>query len=193
MRLNKKYWNERYRNHKIGWDIGYVSKPLKAYFDQLSNKDLKILIPGCGNGYEAEYLYNNKFTNTSVLDYSNIAINNFKKRVISFPQSNINEMNFFELKKSYDVIVEQTFFCALAINKRKLYIEKINSLLSKNGKLVGLFFDDVFSDDAPPYGATKEQYLKLLSSYFNILTFEKCYNSIDSRAGNEFFCIAKKK
>ena len=58
---------------------------------------------------------------------------------------------------------------------------------------VGLFFDDVFNNDGPPYGAKKEYYLNLLSSYFNILTFEKCYNSIDSRIGNEFFCIAKKK
>ena len=193
MRLNKKYWNERYLSNKTGWNIGYISKPLKAYFDQLSNKDLKILIPGCGNAYEAQYLHENKFKNTNVLDYSNIAINNFKKRVISFPQRNIIEMNFFELEESYDLIVEQTFFCALAIDKRKLYVEKMNNLLSKNGKLVVLFFDDVFNNDDHPYGAKKEYYLNLLSSNFNILTFEKCYNSIDSRIGNEFFCIAKKK
>lgn len=30
--------------------------PLKVYFDQLTNKDLKILIPGGGNSHEAEYL-----------------------------------------------------------------------------------------------------------------------------------------
>ena len=51
----------------------------------------------------------------------------------------------------------------------------------------------MFNNDAPPFGAPKELYLNLLSPYFNILTFEKCYNSIDSRLGNEFFCIAQKK
>ena len=192
MRLNKKYWNERYLNFHTGWDIGYVSKPLKAYFDQLSNKDLKILIPGCGNAYEAEYLHNNKFVNTYILDYSNIAINNFKKRVNSFSSNKILELNFFDLDESFDIVVEQTFFCALDIKHRQSYAKKMYDLLSHNGKLVGLFFDDIFTNEGPPFGASKEQYLNLLTPYFNILTFEKCYNSITSRTGSEFFCIAQK-
>lgn len=56
MDLDEFYWNTRYQTNDIGWDIGSVSPPIKAYIDQLTNKQLRILIPGCGNTYEAEYL-----------------------------------------------------------------------------------------------------------------------------------------
>lgn len=54
--LNKSYWENRYTNNLIGWNIGYISTPLKTYIDQIKDKSLKILIPGAGNSYEAEYL-----------------------------------------------------------------------------------------------------------------------------------------
>ena len=60
-------------------------------------------------------------------------------------------------------------------------------------KLIGLFFDDKFDNNGPPFGASKDQYLKFLLPSFNILVFEECYNSIKSRQGREFFCIAEKK
>ncbi len=48
---------------KANWDIGYVHPPLlKEYIDQLTSKDIAILIPGCGHGYEAEYLLQQGFT-----------------------------------------------------------------------------------------------------------------------------------
>ena len=53
MDLSEKAWDNRYLNNDIGWDLGTVSPPLKAYFDQLENKELKILIPGGGNAHEA--------------------------------------------------------------------------------------------------------------------------------------------
>ena len=51
-----------------GWDIGGPSTPLVKYFDQLADKQRKILIPGAGNAYEAEYLWAQGFSNVHVLD-----------------------------------------------------------------------------------------------------------------------------
>jgi hypothetical protein len=46
-----------------------VSPPIKAYIDTLKNKDIAILIPGCGNTYEAAYLLLEQgFTNVTVID-----------------------------------------------------------------------------------------------------------------------------
>ena len=45
MKLTNQYWDNRYKQQQTGWDIGYISTPLKDYFDQLTNKRLKILIP----------------------------------------------------------------------------------------------------------------------------------------------------
>ena len=51
------FWEAKYTHKLTRWDIGYISTPLKLYFDQLTNKNISILIPGAGNGYEAEYLF----------------------------------------------------------------------------------------------------------------------------------------
>ena len=59
MLFDKEYWNEKYLQGSAGWDIGYASTPLVEYFSQLTDKNLRILIPGCGNAYEAEYLVDN--------------------------------------------------------------------------------------------------------------------------------------
>ena len=54
--LDKNYWEKRYDDQTASWDIGKPSGPLKEYIDQITNKDIAILIPGCGNAHEAKYL-----------------------------------------------------------------------------------------------------------------------------------------
>jgi len=53
MNFDEQYWTERYDAGKDGWDLGCISPPIKEYIDQLTNKDIKILIPGAGNSHEA--------------------------------------------------------------------------------------------------------------------------------------------
>ena len=50
MKLNSEYWQNRYETNDIVWDAGKITTPLKEYIDQLEDKSIKILIPGCGNG-----------------------------------------------------------------------------------------------------------------------------------------------
>ena len=78
--LNSEYWSNRYNENQIGWDLGEISPPIKAYIDQLEDKNLNILIPGCGLGHEAEYLFNKGFYNTNVLDFASEPILNFQNR-----------------------------------------------------------------------------------------------------------------
>jgi formamidopyrimidine-DNA glycosylase len=65
--LDKQYWDDRYSTNTATWDISDISTPLKQYFDQLTDKTIKILIPGCGNAYEAEYLFQQGFANVYVM------------------------------------------------------------------------------------------------------------------------------
>ena len=78
--INQNFWENRYSENDTGWDLGYISLPLKEYIDQLKDKSIKILIPGCGNSYEAEYLFKNGFSNVFVVDYAKQPLENFKKR-----------------------------------------------------------------------------------------------------------------
>ncbi|WP_148869491.1 methyltransferase domain-containing protein [Tenacibaculum adriaticum] len=193
MDLSEEFWNNKYRNNKTGWDLGAVSTPLKTYFDQLTNKDLKILIPGGGNSYEAEYLFKKGFTNVFVIDIAEEAIENIKKRLPNFPEENLIHNNFFNLKESYDLIIEQTFFCALNPDLRSDYTKKMNELLNENGKLVGLLFDAELNFDHPPFGGGKKEYVKLFQPYFDIQKMSDCYNSSKGREGMELFINVLKK
>ena len=78
MKLDEEFWSERYRSGTTGWDLNNVSPPLKEYFDQLEDKNLKILIPGCGAGHEGEYLFKNGFTNVHLLDFAPQSLSKFK-------------------------------------------------------------------------------------------------------------------
>ncbi|MFT6933957.1 MAG: SAM-dependent methyltransferase [Maribacter sp.] len=190
------YWTERYVNQKTGWDIGYPSTPLKAYIDQLTDKSIKILVPGAGNGYEAQYVWEQGFKNVVVIDISEVPLKEFKKRNPKFPKDQLLHGNFFEHHESYDLILEQTFFCSFVPTdeNRNAYAQHVASLLTPTGKLVGVWFVFPLTDDMEkrPFGGNKALYLSYLNPYFNTVTFESCYNSIAPRHEKELFGIFTK-
>jgi hypothetical protein len=61
----------------------------------------------------------------------------------------IIHQNFFNHTNRYDLIVEQTFFCALHPSLRNQYVQKTYTLLNTNGKLVGVLFNKYFETDGP--------------------------------------------
>lgn len=191
--LNKIYWENRYKTQETGWDTGKITPPLKDYIDQITNKELKILIPGCGRAYEAEYLFHLGFKQVFPAEFSPSAKKEFFERVPDFPQENWLSDDFFHLQPSFDLIVEQTFFCALHPNQRVDYVKKMHELLNPKGKLIGLLFCFPQESETPPFGGSKEEYTQLFSPYFEIEVMEKAYNSIEPRKGNELFIIMRKK
>ena len=193
MSTKKDFWDTQYKEGNTGWDIGRVSTPLKEYFDQLKNKSVSILIPGAGNGYEAEYLNKLGFTDVTVVDISPTVINRFKKRVKNFPENKIINTDLFELKGQFDLIIEQTFFCAIVPSLRSEYAEKVASLLKPTGKLVGVMFDAPLNTDHPPYGGDCEEYKEYFMPFFDIEIMDSSYNSIESRIGKEVFVKMVKK
>lgn len=191
------YWTTRYQEERTGWDIGYPSTPLKEYIDQLGDKTISILIPGAGNAYEAEYLWQKGFQNVYVMDISKFPIKQFQKRNPDFPNEQLLLEDFFKHEVQYDLIFEQTFFCSFVPTdeNRKRYVAHMAKLLKPDGKLVGVWFDIPLTGDLEkrPFGGDKNLYLKYLSSYLKTITFERCHNSIPPRAGNELFGIFTKK
>ncbi len=191
-KFDKAFWSSKYQEGQTGWDMGEVSPPIQAYIDQLSNKQLSILIPGAGNAYEAAYLFEQGFQNVTVLDLAKEPLDNFKKRVPDFPDSNLIQDDFFNHKGQYDLIIEQTFFCALDPSLRVDYIDKMKVLLKYGGKLVGLLFDFRLTEEGPPFGGDADAYSLAFQNRFDIKTLAPCYNSIKPRAGRELFIIFEK-
>lgn len=191
--MTSNFWEQRYANNNTGWDLNTVSPPLKYYIDTLTDKSLFILIPGCGNAYEAEYLHNQGFENVFIVDLAEHPLIEFSKRVPDFPKSHILHLDFFNLTQKFDLILEQTFFCALHPEQRLNYTHHTSKLLNSNGCLVGLFFNKEFDKTGPPFGGNKKEYKNLFKNVFKIKKLENCYNSIKPRQGSELFFIFEKK
>lgn len=191
VKMNKTYWEQRYADKLTGWDLGYPAPAIQKYIEGLHDKNLKILIPGSGNAYEAEYLFSNGFLNVYVLDIAEAPLLNFKKRVPEFPDNQLLKDDFFNLTDTFDLILEHTFFCALEPNLRKNYALKMHRLLEKNGTLAGLLFNFPLTAEGPPYGGTKEEYREIFGNIFHIEKMETAYNSIKPRRNRELFFTMK--
>ncbi len=191
--INKDFWDSKYLNHETGWDLNQVSPPIKTYFEQITNKDLKILIPGGGNSHEAEYLFRQGFKNVTVVDISQQPLINLKKRLPQFPDSQLLHQDFFQLNDSFDLVVEQTFFCALDPKLRQRYVDKMHEILAPKGKIIGLLFDAPLNTEHPPFGGNKNEYTSLFSTKFEIKNMDPAYNSIAPRLGKEVFINFIKK
>ena len=192
--LDAAYWSKRYENNDAAWDVGQVSAPLKQYIDGLQDRNTAILIPGCGNAYEAEYLLQQGFTNITLVDFSPVLVEAISQKFRSHVGKDLTVLcsDFFELSSTYDLILEQTFLSALHPSLREAYAKKLHALLNNNGLVAGVIFGKDF-EGGPPFGGTKEVYEHLFADLFSIEIMEPCYNSIAPRSGNELFIRLRKK
>jgi SAM-dependent methyltransferase len=190
--LDQEYWDIQYKINATGWDLGQISPAIKEYIETLENKNTRILIPGCGNSYEAEHLLNQGFSNITVIDIAPTLIESLQKKFQNNPNIKIVLGDFFEHHGQYDLVIEQTFFCALPPTMRKQYVLKMHQLLSNNGKLVGLLFNKTF-EAGPPFGGSRTEYQQLFENHFEFLQMYLCQNSIKPRANTELFIEFQKK
>ncbi|MCA6363257.1 MAG: methyltransferase domain-containing protein [Bacteroidetes bacterium] len=186
MELGREYWNQRWLEQKTGWDIGAASAPLTDFALQLPHRNQRILIPGAGNAWEAEFLFRHGFTHVHVLDIAPQAIAAFQARVPDFPAAQLINGDFFAHTGHYDLVLEQTFFCALHPSLRQAYVQKMHSLLAPGGTLAGVLFDAEF-EGGPPFSGSAAEYKSLFAPYFELHTLEPARNSIQPRAGREVF------
>jgi SAM-dependent methyltransferase len=192
------YWQARYATPgRTGWDAGRATPPLRAYFDQLAvAQQPRILIPGAGRAHEAEYLHHLGFRQVVVADLAPEPLAELAARVLSFPQENLWLADFFALhptEAAFDLIMEQTFFCAIAPSLRPAYAQQCAALLRPGGKLVGLLFATEFPNASePPFGGSKEEYAAYFRPYFEFIHFETAHNSLPARAGRELFICLRK-
>ena len=184
--LDQTYWDNQYQANATGWDLGQVSPPIKTYINTIENKEAKILIPGCGNTYEAEYLLQQGFTNITVIDIAPTLVESLKQKFANNNNITIILGDFFDHQGKYDFIIEQTFFCALPPTMRQKYVWKMHQLLTDYGKLFGLLFNREF-EVSPPFGGSLNEYEQLFYEAFAFNSISMAGNSIPSRANTELF------
>jgi SAM-dependent methyltransferase len=186
------FWNERWEAKETGWDIGYPSPAISEYFSKYSEKEVAVLIPGCGNAYEAEFLVHAGFKNITLVDIAPKAVEILRKKFAGNSNVRILCADFFTIREKFDILIEQTFFCAIPPSKRKEYVRQAAEVLNPNGRIVGLLFDIMFEKEGPPFGGSREEYEQLFNPLFH-LKMLPCLNSINPRAATELFIELQKK
>jgi SAM-dependent methyltransferase len=187
------YWNNRYLEKASPWDLGKPSAPLMDFMSRWTDKSARILLPGGGGGHEAAALYQMGYTNIHLLDWSPEVCALFLRNYPFFPPTQVHCEDFFQHQHQYDLVLEQTFFCALPITLRDRYVQHMASILKPGGTLAGVMFNFPIVEAGPPWGGDADEYRRRFESYFDILEMKECKTSEPSRLGRELFVQFRRK
>jgi len=188
-------WQRHYDENDLGWDLGQVAPPFVKLWEEGKLPLGKVLVPGCGRGHEVQFFAENGFAVTAI-DFSAGAVTYLKNALQERNlEGRVLHQDFFSLDDThdgvYDLVIEQTFFCAIAPRQRQDYVLNVARMLKPGGMLVGLFYH-TDKQGGPPYNTTREDIETHFSEKFKIQELYKTTLSSEQRKGKEWLGIFKK-
>lgn len=189
-------WQGHYDRGDLMWDIEQVSPPFANLWEERKVSPGKAIIPGCGRGHEVVYFAERGFDMTGV-DFAVGAVTHLERTLAERDlRARVIHGDFFSLDVShddcYDIMFEQTFFCAIAPSQRSLYVETVTRILKKGGLLVALFYE-TGTVGGPPFNTTCADIQNYFPPNFVVEYLEKAGDSIERRKGKEWLAILRKK
>lgn len=193
--IKVEYWEQRYMAGETDWDLKSVTP---AFLDILNDSILagkeKLLVPGCGFGYDAVAAAKKGFDVTAV-DISISAIDQAKKLVKERLKIKFIQQDFFLLDEinKFDIIYDYVTYCAIDPGRRKEYAGKVAALLNKEGIFIAIFFPVENRYFGPPFGVDIIEAENLFGEELELVVSTNKINSIKPRAGREHLQIFRKK
>ncbi len=158
------FWDTRYRGGVTPWDGAGVPPSLESWLEQ-KTKPLRVLVPGCGTGYEVR-LFAELGHDVLAIDFSDAAIDAARREL--GPLSHlVRKADFFQFDSTpFDVVYERALLCALPRSMWTQWAARVGELVRPGGELAGFFyFDD--NVKGPPFGAAPGQTHDLLHAAFD--------------------------
>jgi SAM-dependent methyltransferase len=137
----KEFWEQRFAAGETPWDRGEANPQLAAWLTGGVMKPCRILVPGCGSGYEVAALAKAGFDVTG-LDYAPVAIARTRQLLgAANLTADLVEADALTWRpgRPYDAIYEQTCLCALYPDDWRAYADQLYQWLNAGGKLYALF------------------------------------------------------
>lgn len=163
------FWVKRWQREKLPWDLGHIPPDLWSFLSQEHSTPLKVLIPGCGSGYEVRAFHETGHA-VEAIDFSGPAVAHARE-VLGPLGDRVIHGNFFKhdfAGKQYGLIYERGFLCSFNTSHWPEYAERISGLLQPGGRLVGLFLYGN-EPEPPPYPLTDETAAQLLGKHFRLV------------------------
>ncbi len=178
------FWDTRYRDHVMPWDAGGVPADLRTFAQTLPVKS-RILIPGCGSGYEVIFLAEGGL-DVLAIDFSPQAIELARQRV-GHLADRVRFADFFAFdpgSNPFEVIYERAFLCALPRRLWSRYAERMAELLPPHKRLAGFFY---YADNprGPPFGTSPAELHGLLDAAFELVEDRPASESLPVFQGGE--------
>ncbi len=189
------YWSKIYRSEDPGWNLGEPALALQDMMPRLKISKSRILVLGCGDGHDAAFFAQAGHLVTAV-DISPLALERAKKLYGHLENLKFLEADLFKLPRemdsSFDVVFEQTCYCAINPSRRQELVKVWNRLLTQDGHLMGVFF--AFEKrQGPPFGGSEWELRRRLKGSYHPIFWGRWQNSVPRRQGKEFFVYLKRE
>jgi SAM-dependent methyltransferase len=172
------FWTVRYATGMTPWDFGGVPSALKSFLERTSVPD-RILIPGCGSGYEVQAFHAAGY-DVSAIDFSPAAVDQ-AKRELGKSAEQVILGDFFThdfSERRFDVIYERTFLCSMSPSRWPEYVNRVAELLSPGGRLIGVFLYGQRSSSGPPYPLADNDAERLFKKHFKLVRSDVMTDSL---------------
>lgn len=154
------FWQSRFESGSTPWDRGAPNPQLDEWISGgVIQAGDKVLVPGCGRGWEVAALAERGFDVTGI-DYAPAAVSACRTMLdLQHLNASLSQADVLEWMPDspVDVIYEQTCLCALHPDYWQQYAAQLHQWLRPGGRLLALFVQ-AHSDDAeegfvtgPPY------------------------------------------
>lgn len=184
------FWAEHYQSDDDPpWQIPEACPPAMALIDaeeELSPEaGRSVIVVGCGRGLESAALHERGFQVTAI-DLCPAAIDQARARypaAINYQVADVLDPPE-ALIGGFDLLLEQTCFCAIDPIDRDRYVVGAHRLLRPGGSLVGVFYE-VENDGGPPFRTELEEVRSRFAPRFAIRRLARAENSTARREGRE--------
>jgi SAM-dependent methyltransferase len=183
------FWEKRFREDFTPWDAGGVPSALLQFL-RAEPSGRRVLIPGCGSGYEVR-AFAEAGHDVLAVDFAPAAVERAQK-ILGPLSDRVRLADFFEsdFGAPFDLVYERAFLCSLPRPLRPRYVRRASELLSPQGRIAGFFF---FEDGerGPPFGLKQGELEALLEADFQRTADAAVHDSIPIFSGKERWQIWK--
>jgi len=177
------FWEKRFRKSFTPWDAGRVPAALEQFL-KTEPRDQRVLIPGCGSGYEVR-AFAEAGLETLAIDFAPAAVERAQRTLGPIAHLvRLEDFFEFEFDRPFDLVYERAFLCSLPRLLRPRYVQRVLELLGPRGRIAGFFF---FEDGerGPPFGLKSGELEALLGKHFDRTADAPVTDSIPIFAGKE--------
>ena len=137
----REFWQKRFQADDTPWDRGAVNPQLGVWLASSALQPCRILVPGCGSGYEVAALAAAGFEVTA-LDYAPEALGRTRTQLDAAGlKATLVEADAlaWQPERAFEAIYEQTCLCALYPDQWRDYADQLHRWLAPDGTLYALF------------------------------------------------------